>query len=102
MKSCILFFLLFMISLAVSQVRLNKKYKTLLQKLNEPSLEDQIMSKKEEINSKNRRTDEINKGFEKVIDFVNVLGQINDFVSDRTKNIIRKLNNLYNSDENEY
>ncbi|KAL2736127.1 hypothetical protein V1477_012636 [Vespula maculifrons] len=102
MKSCILFFLLFMISLAVSQVRLNKKYKTLLQKLNEPSLEDQIMSKKEEINSKNRRTDEINKGFEKVIDFVNVLGQINDFVSDRTKNIIRKLNNLYNSDEDEY
>lgn len=102
MKSCILFFLLFMISLAVSQVRLNKKYKTLLQKLNEPSLEDQIMSKKEEINSKNRRIDEINKGFEKVIDFVNVLGQINNFVSDRTKNIIRKLNNLYNSDEDEY
>ncbi|KAL2715247.1 hypothetical protein V1478_014945 [Vespula squamosa] len=102
MKSCILFFLLFVISLGVSQVRLNKKYKTLLQKLNELSPEDQIILKKEEINSNDKRTDKINKGFEKVIDFVNVLGQINDFVSDKTKNIIRKLNNLYNSDEGEY
>lgn len=73
-----------------------------MQKLNELTPEDRIKSKKEDINSKNGRSDKINKGFEKVIDFVNVLGQINDFVSERTKNIIRKLNNLYESYEDEY
>lgn len=73
-----------------------------MQKLNELTPEDRIKSKKEDIYSKNGRSDKIDKGFEKVIGFVNVLGQINDFVSERTKNIIRKLNNLYESDENEY
>lgn len=47
------------------------------------------------------RSERINRGFEKMIEFVNVLGQMDNFVYDRTKNIIRKLNAIYDLDENE-
>lgn len=47
------------------------------------------------------RSERINRGFEKIIEFVNVLGQMDNFVYDRTKNIIRKLNAIYDVDENE-
>ncbi|XP_024885737.1 uncharacterized protein LOC112463532 [Temnothorax curvispinosus] len=46
------------------------------------------------------RSERINRGFEKIIEFVNVLGQMDNFVYDRTKNIIRKLNAIYDMDEN--
>lgn len=47
------------------------------------------------------RSERINRGFEKIIEFVNVLSQMDNFVYDRTKNIIRKLNAIYDVDENE-
>lgn len=45
------------------------------------------------------RSARINRGFKKIIEFVNVLGQMDNFVYDRTKNIIRKLNAIYDVDE---
>ena len=47
------------------------------------------------------RSERINRGFEKIIELVNVLGQMDNFVYDRTKNFIRKLNTMYDMDENE-
>jgi len=47
------------------------------------------------------RSERINRGFEKIIELVNVLGQMDNFVYDRTKNFIRKLNTIYDMDENE-
>ncbi|KYN41459.1 hypothetical protein ALC56_04140, partial [Trachymyrmex septentrionalis] len=46
------------------------------------------------------RSEKINRGFEKIIELVNVLGQMDNFVYDRTKNFIRKLNAMYDMDEN--
>lgn len=47
------------------------------------------------------RSERINRGFERIIEFVNVLGQMDNFIYDRTRNIIRKLNAIYDVDENE-
>lgn len=41
------------------------------------------------------RSDRINRGFEKIIDFIDILSQMNNFVYDRTRNTIRKLNVIY-------
>lgn len=102
MKSCIFLFSLLVISLAVNQEKLNQKYKKSLQRLDDLPRQDKIATKEKENYLKDERNDKINRGFEKVIDFVNVLGQLDDFISDRAKNIIRKLHQLYNSDENDY
>ncbi|XP_036149161.1 uncharacterized protein LOC105830645 isoform X2 [Monomorium pharaonis] len=51
--------------------------------------------------SDDEKSEKINRGFEKMIELVNVLGQMDNFVYDRTKNIIRKLNAIYDMDENE-
>ncbi|XP_032681090.1 uncharacterized protein LOC116848760 isoform X2 [Odontomachus brunneus] len=47
------------------------------------------------------RSVKINRGFEKIVQFVNVLGQMDNFFYDKTKNLIRKLNVIYDMDENE-
>ena len=47
------------------------------------------------------RSESINRNFEKIIEFVNILGQMDNFVYERTRNIIRKLNAIYDIDENE-
>ena len=47
------------------------------------------------------KTERINKGFERVIQFMNVLGQVDSFLTDRTKNFIRKLNAAYEVDDND-
>ena len=44
------------------------------------------------------REKKINKGFEWIIQGVHILGQVDNFISDRTKNIIRKLHTVYNED----
>ncbi|XP_076237079.1 uncharacterized protein LOC143180916 [Calliopsis andreniformis] len=42
--------------------------------------------------------DKINTGFEWMIRCVNILGQLDNFISDRTKNIVRKLHAIYHED----
>ncbi|XP_077278152.1 uncharacterized protein LOC143906167 [Temnothorax americanus] len=62
--------------------------------------ESQFQINKGAISGDVERSERINRGFEKIIEFVNVLGQMDNFVYDRTKNIIRKLNAIYDMDEN--
>ncbi|XP_014229275.1 uncharacterized protein LOC106654091 [Trichogramma pretiosum] len=47
------------------------------------------------------RTERINRGFEKMIQLVSVLGQVDSFITDRTKSLVRKLNAVYDVDERE-
>jgi len=46
------------------------------------------------------RFEMINREFEKIIEFVNVLDEVDNFIHDSTKNIIRKLNAVYDVAEN--
>lgn len=47
------------------------------------------------------RSTRINSGFEKMVQLVNVLGQMDNFFYDKTKDFIRKLNAMYDiEDEN--
>lgn len=45
-----------------------------------------------------RRTDRINKGFDIMVRCVNVLGHVDDFISDRTRNILQRLHTMYHED----
>ncbi|KAF7994741.1 hypothetical protein HCN44_004213 [Aphidius gifuensis] len=47
------------------------------------------------------RRERINRGFEKVIQFISLLGQIDSFVAERAKSIVRKINAIYDVDEAE-
>lgn len=49
-------------------------------------------------NSRTDREKKINKGFEWIIQGVHILGQVDNLISDRTKDIIRKLHTVYNED----
>ncbi|KAK1117860.1 hypothetical protein K0M31_015532 [Melipona bicolor] len=49
--------------------------------------------------SRSDREKKINKGFEWIIQGVHILGQVDNFISDRTKNIIRKLHTVYNNED---
>lgn len=46
--------------------------------------------------SRTRASDRINRSFEWMIGCVNILGQLDNFISDRTKNIIQKVHAVYN------
>lgn len=65
------------------------------------SKELQSRSLKRSLSDDVERSERINHGFEKMIHFVNVLGQVDNFFYDRTKNFIRKLNAMYDVDETE-
>ncbi|XP_011686006.1 PREDICTED: uncharacterized protein LOC105448844 [Wasmannia auropunctata] len=71
------------------------------EKLSTDSLENESQFQIKRTISDVERSERINRGFEKIIEFVNVLGQMDNFVYDRTKNIIRKLNAIYDMDDNE-
>ncbi|KAL0122424.1 hypothetical protein PUN28_007269 [Cardiocondyla obscurior] len=89
------------ISLVANAARISSVYKP--EKLS-TSYQPNILKKRSSFEGKapkGERFGKINRGFEKIIDFVNVLGQMDNFVYDRTKNIIRKLNAIYDIDENE-
>ncbi|XP_060533888.1 uncharacterized protein LOC132706531 [Cylas formicarius] len=51
------------------------------------SLRRQIEYKEQEL----ERAEKVNKNFEKMIELVNVLGQVDTFLTDRTRAIIKKL-----------
>ncbi|XP_011503389.1 PREDICTED: uncharacterized protein LOC105366588 [Ceratosolen solmsi marchali] len=48
-----------------------------------------------------QKSEKINRGFEKMIQLVSVLGQVDSFITDRTKSLVRKLNAVYDVDERE-
>ena len=45
------------------------------------------------------QTERINKSFEKMIQLISVLGQVDSFINDRTKSFVRKMNAIYEVDE---
>lgn len=45
------------------------------------------------------RAEKINRNFEKMIQFVNVLGQVDSFITDRAKNLVKKLHAAYGIDD---
>lgn len=50
------------------------------------------------ISRRTEREKKISKGFEWIMQGVNILDQVDNFISDRTKNVIKKLNAAYNED----
>ncbi|XP_076176945.1 uncharacterized protein LOC143151549 [Ptiloglossa arizonensis] len=49
--------------------------------------------------TRTNRSKRINRGFEWMIQCVNILGQVDNFISDRTKSIVRKLHTMYNEND---
>lgn len=64
-----------------------------------PKLIATVPEKKEE--TELERAERVNRGFERMIQMVNVFGQVDNFISDRTKSVIRKLNAMYDIDDKE-
>ncbi|XP_078047706.1 uncharacterized protein LOC144475567 [Augochlora pura] len=66
-----------------------------------------IRGKERELSWKNSMSDKsiaridperVNKGFDMIVRGVNVLGRLDNFISDRTKDIVRKLHAMYHED----
>ncbi|XP_011172172.2 uncharacterized protein LOC105204682 [Solenopsis invicta] len=103
---------IFLLSLSVSVVMCMISLANAVEISTEPKLEkstftstsllkNEAQFQTEKTTSDIERSKRINRGFERVIEFVNVLGQMDNFVYDRTRNFIRKLNAIYDMDENE-
>lgn len=59
------------------------------------NLQNQIAMKEQEL----KNAEEINRNFERIIQLVNILGQVDTFLSERTKAIIKKLSLLVDDNE---
>lgn len=62
------------------------------------SLRQQIQNEEKEL----EKEEKMNKNFERLVQFVNFLGQVDAFLSERTKNVIKKLAKLTREDEDMY
>ncbi|KAH1018433.1 uncharacterized protein LOC125504274 [Dendroctonus ponderosae] len=51
------------------------------------SLRKQIQYKEQEL----ERAERVNKNFEKMLELVNILGQVDTFLTDRTRSLVKKL-----------
>ncbi|XP_043289685.1 uncharacterized protein [Venturia canescens] len=47
------------------------------------------------------RTHKINRNFERMIQFVNILGQVDSFINDRVRNLIMKIQAAYDIDDSD-
>ncbi|XP_012278259.1 uncharacterized protein LOC105698522 [Orussus abietinus] len=105
-------YLLFWTSFLAFAEEFTKEHKVLLEKVSNLLAQQEIKTdaksakpsltlpaKKEE--TELERAERINRNFEKMIQFVNVLGQVDSFISDRTRSIVRKWNALYEVDESD-
>lgn len=61
-------------------------------------LQQQLRNQEDDI----LRTERINKNFERLIRLVNILGQVDTFLSDRTRTILKKLAMLSEDEERSY
>lgn len=59
------------------------------------NLKQQIKNEEDEL----EKEEKMNKNFERLVQFVNLLGQIDSFLSERTKNVIKKLAALTREEE---
>ncbi|KAJ8921118.1 hypothetical protein NQ315_013588 [Exocentrus adspersus] len=58
------------------------------------NLRKQVLVKEEQL----IKTEQINKNFEKMIELVNILGQVDSFLTDKTRTMIKKLAILTDAD----
>ncbi|XP_015113749.1 uncharacterized protein LOC107038913 [Diachasma alloeum] len=93
--------IIFTMSMVVVSDEFTKEHKHLLEKISkvlsgaEP-LPENIVGKRE---TSLERTEKLNRGFQKMIQVVNVLGQVDSFLTDRAKTVVRKLNAIYDADD---
>ncbi|XP_076303551.1 uncharacterized protein LOC143221837 [Lasioglossum baleicum] len=52
-------------------------------------------SKSDKLIARTDRAERVNKGFDMMVRCVNVLGRVDNFISDRTKNVVQKLHAMY-------
>lgn len=62
------------------------------------SLRQQIQNEEKEL----QKEEKMNKNFERLVQFVNFLAQVDAFLSERTKNVIKKLAVLTREEEDMY
>ncbi|XP_050500685.1 uncharacterized protein LOC126880675 [Diabrotica virgifera virgifera] len=59
------------------------------------SLKEEVLQKEKEL----KKAEEVNKSFEKMLQLLNILGQVDLFLTDRTKDMIKKLAILIEADD---
>ncbi|KAJ8933759.1 hypothetical protein NQ314_013792 [Rhamnusium bicolor] len=62
------------------------------------TLKKQVQAKEDEL----VKAEQINKNFERMIQLVNILGQVDSFLTERTRSMIRKLAMLADADKGQY
>lgn len=62
------------------------------------TLKKQVQQKEEEMN----KVEQINKNFERMIQLVNIMGQVNNFLASRSRSVIKKIAMLADADEGQY
>ncbi|XP_063926661.1 uncharacterized protein LOC135140163 [Zophobas morio] len=90
-----MFLIIFITTVHSSISTTNNHLKTKINTQHLNSLHKQIRAKEEEL----KNAEEINKNFERMIQFVNILGQVDNFVSEKTKVLIKKLAILVEDEE---
>ncbi|XP_011307459.1 uncharacterized protein [Fopius arisanus] len=93
--------LIFVVSGVIRAEEFTKEHRQLLDKISkvlsgaEPLANRKIGKRENSL----ERTEKLNRGFEKMIQLVNVLGQVDSFITDRAKVVVRKLNAIYDVDD---
>lgn len=62
------------------------------------TLRKQVQEKEEKLT----QMEEVNKNFEKMIQLVSIMGQVNNFLSSRSRSVIKKIAMLADADEGVY
>ncbi|XP_056648751.1 uncharacterized protein LOC130900494 [Diorhabda carinulata] len=62
------------------------------------NLRKQVLAKEKEL----KKAEEINRNFEKMLQLVNILGQVDSFLTDRTKVLIKKIAMLVDADDGKF
>lgn len=88
-----------MLLLLLFAILLMMEAEVIFAKESKGSLSDLANSLSRNSKYNNVREKKIGKGFEWIIHGVNILGEVDDFISDRAKEFIRKLHIAYNGDD---
>lgn len=62
------------------------------------ALKKQVQQKEDELN----KMEQINKNFERMIQLVNIMGQVNNFLASRSRSVIKKIAMLADADEGQF
>lgn len=62
------------------------------------TLKKQVQQKEEELN----KIEQVNKNFERMIQLVNIMRQVNNFLASRSRSVIKKITMLADADDGQY